>query len=219
MPTISPSSVLQLCLLQSSEQKVSGFTHKLGHLISSETWISSSLKSTGSRTVLLQKHLDAKILRLKSSLFIFFLSLCTIPSLPHLTVGLEKVICVALGPWSEAELGLGLYHLCRWLLRSKILSHMSYMHPSDSGLCQLGSGNGLLHSSYVKGKLAPATLWSSRHVPSLGAWCFHGRHRTCWPLHLSAWHPQKPTHPTSHCRVFWRNIQEKYFLCVHNLYF
>lgn len=43
--------------------------HKLRHLISSETWISVSLKPTGSRTALLQRYLDAKILRLKSSLF------------------------------------------------------------------------------------------------------------------------------------------------------
>lgn len=70
MPTISPSSVLQLFLLHSSKQKASSFMHKLGHLISSETWISFRLKSTGRRSAPLQRHLDAKILRLKSfSLF------------------------------------------------------------------------------------------------------------------------------------------------------
>ena len=175
MPTISPSLVLQLCLPHSSKQKVSGFMCKLGHLINkrSETWIFFSLKSTRSWTAPLQRHLDAKIFRLKS------FSLCTILSLSHLTVGLERVTCLALGPWSEAELGPGLYHLSRWLLCSKIPSHMSYMHPSDSSLCQLGSGNESLRSPCLKGKLVSTTLRSSRHVLSLATWYFHSRHCTC----------------------------------------
>lgn len=198
MPTISPSSLLQLCLLLSSKQKVSSLKRMLGHLISSETWISFSLKSVGSRTAPLQGHLDAKIFRLKSfSLFPWAPS-----SLSPASQLICRVICLALGPWSEVELGPGLYHLSRWLLCSTIPSHVSYTHPSDSGLCQLGSGNESLHSPYLKGKLAPTTPWSSRHVLSLGAWHFHSRQSTCWPLHLSEWDPQNSTHPNSHCRVF-----------------
>lgn len=182
--------------------------HKLGDLISSESWTSSSLKSTGSRTAQFWRCLDVKILRLKS----FSLFPWTPSSLLPGSQLVWRVICLALGPWSEAEPEPSLYHLSRWPLCSKILSHVSYIHPPDSGLCQLGSANESLRSSYLKGKLVPTTPWSFRHVLSLGTRYFHSFHSICWALHLSAWDPQNPIHTGFCCGIFQSKTQEWCFL-------
>lgn len=144
-------------------------------------------------------------------------SLFTILSQPCLTVGLERIICLALGPISEAELGSGLYHLSRWFFCSKIPCHMSYTHPSDSSLCHLASGNESLHSPYLKGKPVPTTPSSSRYaLPG--------------PLVLSLLlatalvcmrrEPQNPTQPGSHSRVPWSNTHKNIFsvstTCIFN---
>lgn len=163
VPAFSPALFLQCCLLHSSKQKASGFMLKQCHLISkcSETWISFSLESTGSRTAPLQRLLNAKILRLKS-----FSAFPCVPSSPLacLTVGLEKATCLAAGLWSEVELGPGFHHLSRWLPCSKRPSHMSCSNPSGSSPCQPEWIT--VHSFFERQAFMP---WSPQRVLSLGA--------------------------------------------------
>lgn len=214
MPTISPSSVLQLCLLRSPKQKVSGFVLKLGHLISSETWISFSLKSAGSRTAPLQRYLDAKILRLKSSLF---------PCAPSSSLSPASQLI-----WRELSASLlDPDQKLSWGLAFTICPGGSFA-ARYCPTCPICIHQIQAYASLALGMNRCTLLWKASLRQPL-----HGPLDTC--------PPQVPAtvtvttalagHYACLCEMlrslpipvptaeYFRGTQEKYFLCVHNLYF
>lgn len=153
MPTVSPSLVLQLCLLHSSKQKVFSFMLKRGHLISkhSEIWISFSSESAGSRTAPLQSCLDAKLLGLKP-----FSSFPCTPSslLPDSQLVWRQIPAWLLDPDQKLSWGLA-FTICPG---GSFAARDRPTRPTPIHQVQTYANlNESLHSRYLNGKLASTT--------------------------------------------------------------